>query len=1305
MKSNFHSVFTKTILILAQMTVLSATVFGVDLRNELIRFSPGDKPWAVINGEERSSGKFYGYRNASTGPGDDAFVLAKNWADAHNTPLVVLFDNGSGNTLVADLNDDTDYSGGRYLTQWMNSKAGPQNYNCMFTYFKGTTEAPAACKDAYDFCRKCGAGTAFPILVCYWKWPDGTIKTAVSSSLSSVGSFETPINKFLKDNKPPPTPPYVPPKSNAAFAVKDGGLEAAPATEQVYVPIVRTNGTNRAETEFLVADYPDGTATTNDLAWAVGGAYLESPVPVAGALTNVGDKVALYLLNTNKIVVATNSITCAARPANAATFPYYPGEVDSLAVGEWSMDAGFIGSGSAGGAGFFMVLSGAVSADAAFTALLGSEGYCEWAQSNKVCNVVLDASLLSYASPAGAAYRSVNGISTAKADEYSEAVAAAAAVWRRDSDFPDVPEALLVRADGTVAGVLVPYSDSDGYDVAENVARLGELVANSADAAEAANDAPATVPGSPASSDFEFGGAATGVLTVNDTVDCFRLVGAGWTGRKVVFAIAGAGAESSWPNVGVLRYDEASGECVEIEGEISVFATNGVRDAEIVFSFAPEDIAAGRIFAAARAYEFAEEDKFGGQSAFAYSVTAYEATPNSGIVTFDEQPETAVVQEATNQVFNVPLLRIFGSDGDVSVTVDIDQDLTTATGRYEFVSDTLAWTNGETGVKYVPITLKGSERNDGLYDITLRIEEIDALKGVERYFTTYTISYGKEPTEEGQLVVVSVSPAPRADGRVYARCLPDGALHVDDVISVQVNRSGGKGPTAAYISWKNGREQEKETLAWANYLTGTQTAFLEDDFPVPGKSGYADVTVSVTSSNSVPVVRDGASFKVRLMAPDAPFFGDAEAAWSGVQYTTTDTNLTVFAAPAGMAVKSLAKVSGSVPAGLKVSLADGQLRVTGTPTAGTVASTAVYWVTLVREDGSTLRSMPVTVSFSNRALADVNPGFTSSRSWTGLPLLRGAELAGTLDLSVAKNGKTSAKYHMVGGKTVAFSAPGLAGVDEDTGDVELRAVKSVRRGGVAVPYVISAVLGADGSLEATVTGDEAGAVAASVPAGAEMWSKTHTAEAFGGRYVAAFPLLDPDNAHTNTLCFGSPAAWLRCDSTNAWRRGAVMFAVMLPNGRTASGSATFAPTTNGAASASLPLFASASADTFSALLDLDGARPAATGWAVPYWVHNEAGIDELSYDNDYGVVGALWTPDAWSWQGERVSVNMASGAVSGKTRVDHSGTGRLATVSWRGVAIPGATPSIRGAYWLQQSVPYGTGKRRSVRVGDAVEMK
>ena len=1265
--------------------------------------------WLFLPKPNVGSGRYFGSQSTLY---DDSFTNCLEVTKNAHRPLVVLWAKNPNtfSALVTKLNSEFTYN-----QSWGASK------NCLLTIFYGTSRT--AEEDAYKLVKSIhGEPGDNGVCACYGVCEDGyVVKT--SKAVSSLTDFKAVLNAYVNTfNKEAENHKYTPPASDAKFAVEDGELKVTAETETVYVPFIRTNSLDKAETNWLEVKYPDGAIATNEFNWAKSGESSEIAIDLFGKLTNVNDKVTLVLLNTNHLAVATNSITCVAQPANVLAFPRLPGAADTLGYGEWTTDAALIKS---AGDGFFLAVNGGVVWDAGLRAfneaVFASADFEEWCTSNKVSLVYLDkaepgtgASLFSYNvasnGNSGASFMSLNGLSATQGEEYAaqaEADAKELFGGRGATALPNSFQVSLVRADGSVAGFLAPYFDADGKcDLDENLARLGELVEQAADGAEATNDLPDepenwAKAGLPS---IAFGGEATGTLSVNDTIDCIQLTGDGWADGKVVF-----GTSTSNAFVTVLCRDEKSGECVELDGEQSVFATNR---AEIVYAFTQEDIDAGRIFVAATAYDDddATVTKFGGKSAFAYAVSAYEATPNSGIITFDKQPETAIIQETTNQVFNVPLYRLFGSDGDVSVNVAIDESQTTATGRYEFASTDLVWTNGETGVKYVPVTLKGSEYNDGLYKITLCIEEIAAMAGVEKYFTTYTISYGKDPSEEGQIAVVSVTPAVRADGRIYVRYMADGELRTDDAISVQVNRTGGKGPAAAYISWKNGKDTARETLSWANYLTGTQTAFLDKGFPAPGKSGYTDVTATVTSSNSVPVVKDGATLKVRVLPGDAPLFDGDDVKWSGVQYTTTMTNLTSVAIPDGMTVKSLVKISGSVPAGLKVTLVDGKLVVTGTPTAGTVDTTATYWVLLERDGGGRLYSMPVTVTFKNKALADVNDGFVKARSWNSLPLRSddGTRLAGLLDLTVSKNGKTSARYRMNGGRAVAFSAPGLAAVDE-SGTVSLYAEKSACCGG---KWIFGATLGADGSLGATVSqgggcADEILVGAADIPAGAQQWGTNHTAEVFGGNYVAAFVLDATTNE--NTLCFGSPAIRLKCDTRSLWNRGAVMFAGTLPNGKNISGTSYLVPVTNNAASATLSVFASSSSDTFAAMVDIDGTALCATPNVIPFWSHDEAGIESLSYKNNYDVIGALWSWAGWSWSGGTVNVNKTSGMASGviSVKLDEK-SDRQTCVKWRGFAIPGETPRVLGSCWYDATKPYvdaqGCNRKRTVRVGDAVDL-
>jgi hypothetical protein len=123
------------------------------------------------------------------------------------------------------------------------------------------------------------------------------------------------------------------------------------------------------------------------------------------------------------------------------------------------------------------------------------------------------------------------------------------------------------------------------------------------------------------------------------------------------------------------------------------------------------------------------------------------------------------------------------------------------------------------------------------------------------------------------------------------------------------------------------------------------------------------------------------------------------------------------------------------------------------------------------------------------------------------------------------------------------------------------------------------------------------------------------------------------------------------------------------------------------------------------MLDVGGEGIVATQDVVPFWSHDEGGIESLSYENDYDVVGALWSWADWNWSGEKVNVNRTSGIVSGTMRLKFDeNSDRLTTVTWRGVAIPGDEPLVLGAYWCNASMQYDASRRRTVRAGDSVKL-
>lgn len=1537
-----------------------------------------------------TGGRFYGYVSSSTGPGDQAFAKILALAKEKHAPFIIVY--GKDNCPTCNSFVDN-------METWSRASGQMMSYGSSLNgYFRGNASGtgPKACMDAFDFLKtKLGASGTCHIMACYGLCEDGTeymVASSLATSYEGFGKWKISqcdiFNELAKKHK------YTPPAASAGFAVKDGDLKATVETEEVYVPFIRTNSFDKAEKNWLEVTYPDGTIATNDFSWARGDTAGDVGVEVAGKLANIGDKVTLVLLNTNHLAVATNSITCAAKPANSAAFPYLPYAIDEPVFGEWTVDASFIESSrddvagkraavaakladydvatnalteataeydsatnlvaealaasnttyaaysgkldaynlaagaydiatnalaaalavsnstyaaytnslaaldasvlaydaatnslaaalatsntaytaytnaqavaeasistydsatnavataeaqygveseqyqnatntaaiaksamdnavylldirageyttaaadvdvkqtaasdalsaigtaegnrdtaksaydtavsdvaakqtnaanmasaletatterntakkayddavsilegrqsvadekttalgqaaadrdSAAGAletaesdlasaeeGFFLVVNGGIIWDDELRkfneTVFESVDFKSWCNANKVVPVYLDvaepdtwASLFSCYTASngnsGASFMSMNGLSQAEGvalavltEKYAEALEL--------TDAPDgrLFQVALVRADGTVCGRLRPQYNADGTcDLNENMARLAELVGLAADLAEAAND---SLPDDLPTIGFNAVDGVSATLSVNDTIDWYKLDG-DFVGKEVAIAVVGTGAGEEKPAITVAAGD----------GTVLEPAVDGVW----VFDRSLAD----NVYIAVSAYTDASASavKYAGASKFEYTLKATETTTGYGKVGFVLTSE-AVTEGPGLTNYLVRVARTEGLTGAVSVKVSLNTTLTTAESeRYEWVGDAIiSWKALEAGEKTVSVGLPDDGVWYGPGDIAFDLSVVEG--GAALQTSTFVLAYqDDDPAEAGKLAIFDIVPSEAGNGKRYVRA--------GEEVTIRVRRSEGSyGDVTGTVTAKSGsRWNASESKVWPEKSKEIDKEFK---FTPPADvftAAQTEATFAFASTNGGIVVSSvNNPFKVTVLASDAPLFDQSEVTWSGIQYTTTDTNLTAIAVPAGMTVKSLVKIAGSVPAGLKVAIVDNEIVVTGTPTAGTVSATATYWVSLVRDaGGGHVYSMPVTVTFENKALAEVNPGFTSSRSWTGLPVTNDRRLAGLLDLSVAKNGRTSARYRMVGGKTVAFSAKGLAGVDPD-GTVRLKAEKNYCCG---AKYVFDATLCADGSLDATIRlaggcNEEILGVV-NISAGAEPWSAGNTAARFGGDYVAAFVLGATTNE--NTLCFGSPTMRLRFSSESAWRRGAVTFAGTLPNGKAVSGTAYLVPTTEEAVSASIPVFASTSSDTLSAMLDVDGEGVVATQDVVPFWSHDEGGIESLSYENDYDVVGALWSWADWNWSGEKVNVNRTSGIVSGTMRLKlDENSDRLTTVTWRGVAIPGDEPLILGAYWCNASMKYDGNRKRTVRAGDSVKL-
>ena len=149
----------------------------------------------------------------------------------------------------------------------------------------------------------------------------------------------------------------------------------------------------------------------------------------------------------------------------------------------------------------------------------------------------------------------------------------------------------------------------------------------------------------------------------------------------------------------------------------------------------------------------------------------------------------------------------------------------------------------------------------------------------------------------------------------------------------------------------------------------------------------------------------------------------------------------------------------------------------------------------------------------------------------------------------------------------------------------------------------------------------------------------------------------------------------------------------------------------------LAVFSSSSADTLSALLEIDGdSAPAASGMAVPFWSHEEKNVPEASYRNDLSAAGSLYDKEEsgdsalYSFSCDSglldFKLNKTSGIAAGSFKFDEEG--RTLSAKWKAAALPDADgPVACGAYWYGAAFEYkdaATGKtrKRTVRKGGPV---
>ena len=390
--------------------LLAAGTFATDLNGDLIQTSGNPSV---------AAGRFYGYRTASEGPGNDAFAKAKALAEAEGVPLVVVWSHESCHfcsDFIADINGHS-----ADAKKWMTEN------RAVFAFFKATGydppnmkdddhaaaglgyTSPKACLDAWNFIDIRGAAYNhyWPLVEFYYKPPTGPAIYCddPDDSGKSFTWLADRYAKWVRDNRIG--------DGNGRFTAVGGTeydrYEVDEGTTNLYVRLEREkNASALVWTNDLVGVWPNGAGVTvtQQVAWAAGESARMVSLPlVRTADLPVGKDIALTLYDhADGSVRGVVSAVCVKVETNASN-PLWIGErdKDTLAWGEWTMDLDVatqkVAAVTAGRAYTLVLLAGSLwcpdcyNTDHHFldaTNAAGEVRFTKWAQDRRVALVTVD---------------------------------------------------------------------------------------------------------------------------------------------------------------------------------------------------------------------------------------------------------------------------------------------------------------------------------------------------------------------------------------------------------------------------------------------------------------------------------------------------------------------------------------------------------------------------------------------------------------------------------------------------------------------------------------------------------------------------------------------------------------------------------------------------------------------------------------------------------------------------------------------------------------------------------------------------
>ena len=1170
---------------------------------------------------------------------ETAFADSRAFATAHKAPLVVFW----GHTKCKHCNwFKKNVKDSSALKSWLGTHPAVMCFKDDIGWTSGTLEEwkktwPADYRAAYDWIGEIGPVGDFPKIGVRWEKPDGTTVAAAFTWAheGSAKSFVSKLNGLIGG--------YEAGYSFVAGTTPCNRLEAFRTTAFVDVPLSRTV-LGEAQT-ILVATFPAGAVTTNEIAWAETdySKLVRVEIP-EGALAS-GATVDLLHGSVDGTVptVGSSVFVIDAEPENGPKNPRWIGErtLETLGAGEWTMDYDLVRARAAAKGSPALVLVGGSlwCPDCVKTDhyLVETPEFRAWLLSNDVSCAAIDVpnvakegmntSLLTYepystsdryvdaTTPkqervqGGAGYLSRHAVPQ-EGNGGTNATAIAARnldLINRDTGHgglcrPEnmsgdnaetgpfktgIPCLIVLRPDGTVAGRLYQFnnvSPGDTKSLAAYINRMNELVDLCGDSREECNADWRTT-----EDDLAFTDEVTAGLSAMDLADWYKLPEAEHFAEGEVRAVSAAvpaeAAMRTEQNVALSLYR------VGADGTNAVKTVKGNLFSGVTLPVAVEADGAKwyvsvRAIDTSRAFAITRKD---------VSTAAYALTSDIGYRESAAAFEKAAmkVSEKTAGTLKINVLREGGGAGALQAKVVLDEEATTALpATYVWEDRDLSWADGETDPKSVALTILNDSVWDGNRTVALKITEVtgEFVKAETTGPTNLTVTVTEDDKKAvGKLAIAETDPAMAKAMTVIVR---EGS-----VLDIGVERlSGASGAVTAEVVTAKGA-LSSNLLVWA-HNDRVSLKHVELAVPTLAELGTTSFKVSLRPHAGIKADSARKTLTVKVVAADAPGFADPTRDYALRQYVAFSDEIGVLNWKGGRLV--LKKTSGSLPSGVKAKLVlegtEVKLVLSGTPTKVKDCS-AVYQVSEERPKADptkvgTVAGTTVKLVFSVRDITKpgkdgqaANPFVAKSHTYGNIPVLGNQSiLDGASRFLAGRLTVTVPKSGKVSAKYLCRAGTvSFSSSSWASCDPATGLLTAVLKPKVS-GFALTVAVDAGGELRYGLADRDVPGDALEGTATVAPWNKTtKLAKAWKGYYTVDCPATNLLSGVEGRVPSGDAWFALKMTSSSAVDSGKMTYAGRLPNGVSFSGSGILL---DRGETAGLPVGTRTSADYFTAYAEI-----------------------------------------------------------------------------------------------------------------------